>query len=178
MGLIGKRYKQGGYVDSRYYKPMLEEFHVGFEYEAHCFKVDVCQIPDDIEIDEYFKNYDKYPQVNRIDTGWKKSIVGNGLFETTEDIPVLLRNDAARVKYLDKSDIEELGFTFLKADEETYLVYYIKEDVVLAYMDIPTTQWIEIYTTKTYDPNGSRIVKAIINNKSELKVLLNQLGIS
>ena len=171
MGLIGKRYKQGGYVDSRYYKPMLEEFHVGFEYEAYCFKVDVCQIPDDIEIDEYFKNYDKYPQVNRIDTGWKKSIVGNGLFETTEDIPVLLRNDAARVKYLDKSDIEDLGWKLngrgshynkeFEGDGAEHQLYYQEDNHFL----------------QIYNWNSEIIFQGTIKNKSELKVLLNQLGI-
>ena len=140
---------------SKYYTPDIEEFHVGFELEA-------------------INTASNHPNIYE----WVKFKLDLGLGEQWEHIEDYIDKNQIRVKYLDKSDIEELGFTFLKADEETYLVYYIKEDVVLAYMDIPTTQWIEIYTTKTYDPNGSRIVKAIINNKSELKVLLNQLGIS
>jgi hypothetical protein len=140
-------------MEDKYYTPSIEEFYVGFE----------CEIET-----SWGYSSGEWPKILKLDslTGFEKDII-----KATKQASI-------RVKYLDKLDIEELGFKFSKADEKTHLLYYTKGRVVLAFMDVSTTEWIELYNAKSYDPNGPRIFKGCIKNKSELKKLLNQLGIN
>ena len=91
----------------KYYIPTIEEFHIGFEYETHEWSRDERGDPE--------QNYDKWVTytVNQA----KLEFIGKyGIREL-------------RVKYLDRKDIESLGF-HLDGDE-TYSPFadkYVRED--------------------------------------------------
>ena len=144
----------------KYYTPTLEEFRVGFKYEfIH---------PD-------YKEY-----------GWNK-------YSSPEFNPELedciFSNDIKyfRVKYLDASDIESLGFICTGENSDGiefqkiidnykfYDIYFDPEDnnkVVIEefYQD-------KLCATEMGSYNSHTIFNGVIKNISELKVLFTQLGI-
>ena len=80
-----------------------------------------------------------------------------------------------RVKYLDKEDLESLGFEFL--NEQRHMHEFKKDKYYLEYCFAgPYFKEVQIY----YDGKGDDwryVFDGTIKNKSELKVLLKQLGI-
>lgn len=81
--------------------------------------------------------------------------------------------ELSRVKYLDKEDIESLGFEGQKANS----VYFKKNGYRLVHwLDKPVriTTILKLYS----DGDEEVIFKGIIRNKSELKRLLKQLNIN
>jgi hypothetical protein len=131
---------------SKYYTPEIEEFYVGFEYEYKSFQDEkwykgiVSLVPD--------KVYSEY-------TDSLKEL--NGLL------------DRRRVKYLDREDIESLGWN-LKSNKTNHHTYH--------YGGYAITHSILNNKIDIYYMDGSEFVNGIIlKNKSELKKLLKQLGI-
>lgn len=78
-------------MKEKYYTPELEEFHVGFEYEVQSIE----------------------------NAHWGKVICSSGFGAFDDDINDL-EEERIRVKYLDKADIESLGFKFLKLTEVSF----------------------------------------------------------
>ncbi len=137
-------------LENKYYTPDVSEFHVGFEFEA----LQDERFPKDdsswekLLIEDYInKNYTVY-SMERAIKGW---------YDGQEQ----------RVKYLDKEDIESLGFILKYPDGNLYTkglynLYFEKDNriCILQTKDRPHT-----------------LFDGTIKNKSELKILLNQLGI-
>ena len=71
---------------SKYYTPEIEEFHVGFMFEE-------------------YTTFDEGTYRKRKIVGWRDRYFNN----LTHDI----RNKRVRVKYLDRKDIEELGWEYV-----------------------------------------------------------------
>lgn len=134
-------------MENKYYTPSIEEFHVGFEFET-----------------SYLEDYDT----------WKKVTLefdDFGFYTSTWEVDS--NPTEFRVKYLDKEDIESLGWT----DGEThglsgYVLNYATDDSYQMYYD-KDNQFTQIYNW-----NSKIIFEGIIKNKSELKRLLKQLGIN
>jgi len=130
-------------MTSKYYTPEIEEFHIGFRFS--------------IEVTEgLWLNlvYDEYNTINDVleNTDWKPFTIKEKLSE-----------GKVRIKYLDREDIEILGFEF---DGEAI---YKKLDVTL----FMRGSEISIYDhSRDYS-----IFKGTIKNKSELVKLLKQLDI-
>jgi hypothetical protein len=139
--------------DNKYYTPTLDEFHVGFEYE---------------------ELVDNYPE----DT--KKWI--NVKVAKHEELEFIKDNltTKVRVKYLDKDDIEELGWEYIgKLDAYIHKFEYNTDT---------TTNKVDNIMALRYEDNDTRIIIATnkydhyrfvgtIKNKSELKRLMKQLNI-
>ena len=129
----------------KYYTPRIEEFHVGFEYESEVMQScgsSVSYIKEIITEDDNIKEL-YYPNE------WY---------------------DFPRVKYLDKEDIEDLGF---KLD-------FNKEDVRFSYVNFPfrlnhVPHRDEVCIYKWGDEEDRFF--GTIKNKSELKILLKQLQV-
>jgi len=174
---------------NKYYTPDISEFHVGFEYEGITNRDGKTYLESIICIPSTFKDL-------RIDDGTLCGIECKGEVLGT------------RVKYLDKSDIESLGFKILKEsslnDERhtciTYDIVHSWPHLVEGYKLVLEHQFSETYDKNdnkldTYASSIKIIVRKIeentiedikerwryfmgeIKNKSELKVLLKQLGI-
>ena len=147
-------------MENKYYVPSIEEFHVGFEYEAK---------PND-------------------PLGWGKVLVktfpetphnlgGRFLFEFIED---RLSINCIRVKYLDKEDIESLGYSLSKEDDSykeflkvgEFYKYYI---VICPIFSKNLGVYVNIFT----DQNTDQTIRfsGFIKNKAELTKLLKQLDI-
>ena len=127
---------------NKYYTPKIEEFFVGFEFETnYLYDVWESRVLSSSEADYFFNTY----YADAVATEF-------------------------RVKYLDKEDLENLGFrNYMKSVNDTYklndTVIRIKSDYILVFR----------YDEYTID---ELLFKGVIKNKSELKKLLTQLGIS
>lgn len=127
-------------MENKYYTPNLEDFHVGFEYEVKeekTFEKVVFKITDIYN----------YPLINTI----------LNLQEKVEDSYI-------RVKYLDREDIESLGWSY----NEEFKYFRIREDFILL-----EYQNNEILIQE----DGENLFWGKIKNKSELKKLMKQIGI-
>lgn len=97
----------------KYYTPTIEEFHVGFEYEiidlsSNNYQEDESKCKWDKKIIEESNFYSSYKE--------------NSLFES---VLSYLDKNRIRVKYLDKQDIESLGFKFLTKVKEKASAYQL-----------------------------------------------------
>ena len=137
---------------NKYYKPTINEFYIGFE----------CEI-------ETSWGYSKgeWPKLLKFDTltGFEKDII-----KATKE-------SSFRVKHLDKEDIESLGFIL---DKE--FNFYNTErkgsyNYTLLYRNNKVSLYIKKYDGSNLISNTPILLQATIKNKSELKVLLKQLGI-
>ena len=154
------------HLDNKFYTPELEEFHVGFRYEGR---------------------YAKYANIN-FDEG--KCTVG----EWSEWTPTQYGNldwnlyTEQRVKYLDREDIEELGWLY--DGRTTELWFTIPDTFVqpfnllyrafkLSYNINDNRCMIIGYEWATYkDSNeGETLFFGRIKNYNELKTLMKQIEI-
>lgn len=141
-------------MGNKYYTPTIEEFHVGFECEWRRFEEDWHggKINSSIELYDAAIEYEA------------------GENQTYE----------YRVKYLDKEDIESLGWENVedRGMSENYGYSFQKP---IQYLSGGTAHYRLRYWFINHrvriEPLGGSIFDGTIKNKSELKVLLKQLGI-
>jgi len=176
---------------TKYYTPTIEEFHVGFEYEAMSKYTDSGMLNIQAEDpEEWYKFTFPDPYVGYM-------------------LPKLFRHCNLRVKYLSQEDIESLGFLDITRTKGNYDSSDIREkEVYLLLQEQPSIKeedWririvlrvisdTEIRIQRRYygavgqgsnPPYGIwrftskyEIFQGQIKNKSELKKLLKQLGIN
>ena len=158
-------------METKYYTPTLEEFCLGFEYE--------------MEDDDCGKKY------------WQSTIFNElGILKLTQFYPMSFKtlqerinNEEIRVKYLDQSDLEELGWilinefkticsytwsTFTKQNIKHHELNSIKINYSLK---CSFEEDIKIIITKNIDNSSFDIFNGEIKNKSELIKLFKQLEI-
>lgn len=110
---------------------------------------------------EYESNYGE---------GWESNIFGEFNSEHVEDIICDFRYYKVRVKHLNKQDIESLGFKEVERSVESVAYSFgAYGEYVLAVI----RGFGEIMIMR----NGFNLFRGKIKNLSELKVLLNQLGV-
>ena len=155
------------FEENKYYTPDISEFYVGFEYEELEF----------IYTDKgwYTKKEQRwiskvYNATDYLEAYYLSERVKRKLFE-----------NSIRVKYLNREDIESLGFKYNKTQpglNEDYFEYDIS---------CLSVEQAEYYMDYDYDSKYCRIYFSLldgdttvfagnIKNKSELVKLLNQLG--
>lgn len=143
-------------MKNKYYTPSIEEFHVGFEYEV---------------------------QANDDSTEFEKLTIEKSKrdFEFLNRYALNNINYDVRVKYLDKEDIESLGFietsnNWFTIDAPGKLGYWTQVVLDFRWMD-------KVKPYKDISISGKRgiendiIFRGVVKNKSELKKLLTQLNI-
>tara|TARA_R110000803_G_scaffold78075_2_gene143105 strand:- start:19625 stop:20065 length:441 start_codon:yes stop_codon:yes gene_type:complete len=135
----------------KYYTPEIEEFHFGFE----------CEI---------MSSY-----------GWQKGVWPKVLQEETlnnfdKDIVKQTNTSTFRVKCLDREDIESMGFELQYPDlaSSSFINKGIYEAGACS-IGLRGDNLVGI--TIFHHPNASTLV-FIIKNKSELKTILKQLGVT
>ena len=147
-------------MNNKYYTPTIEEFHIGFEYEE-LINFDMLSIrPDD--------------HIDRVE--WCKINLQDFQFMWLNEIRSKLEFESIRVKYLDKEDIESLGF-LIKVETKFGIIFSNQlYSIILSKMKL---NHIEVYLTQPYiNESDGLTFSGTIKNKSELKVLLKQLNIS
>lgn len=135
-------------MENKYYTPSIEEFHVGFEFEA-------------INTVSNLPNKDK----------WESFEMGLGLGEQWTRIENYINSNLIRVKFLDKEDIESLGFVIDPSGER----YFELDDYQLN-LDIHPVYNVTIFTDKYGDTR--MVFQGTIKNKSELKQILKMIGVT
>jgi hypothetical protein len=132
-------------MESKYYTPEIEEFHIGFEYE--------------------WNNSNE-------DDKWRIAVADlENCYHSVQDIQQELNYQHYRIKYLDKEDIESLGWKFYENDTIPLKAFSKNEDYKLTYISGMHRVSIANNLVEHTHFDGS------IKNKSELKKLMKQLGI-
>ena len=134
-------------MESKYYTPEQDEIYVGFECEQSVLKTDGGHQLDIVSPKEYRKI-------------------------TIDEYSVALSSTWYRVKYLDKEDIESLGWKFYENDTIPLKAFSKNEDYKLTYISGMHRVSIANNLVEHTHFDGS------IKNKSELKKLMKQLNIS
>jgi hypothetical protein len=134
-------------MKDKYYTPGIEEFHVGFEYErinGTTWETAKINQHDFSSLLSYKDEENEFDEINK-------------------------KIREVRVKYLDKEDIESLGF-ILKYDKNNHHTYHSGGYAI--------THCILDNKVDIYYMDGSEFVNGIvIKNLSELKIILKQLNI-
>lgn len=137
-------------MESKYYTPEIEEFHVGFEYEFN-------------------KN-----------NNWIKHQIGKPRIFALDDFNNLFLNisndnwgNYVRVKYLDKEDIESLGFEEIKQSNTNNFTFKSTNDNFLQL----NISYGEPCKVSIFHYEGWDTPIILLKNKSELKKLLKQLNV-
>lgn len=140
-------------MEEKYYNPLIEEFHEGFEFEYH-----------------------RYSLKNEGVETWHRYIYEVGTFTEVDGICYLkecIEDKAFRVKLLDKKDIESLGWKKW-ADRDIFDLGELQ-----LHTDHFSTELIGepiiIYSREW--GMADVVFKGVIKNKSELEKLMSQLGI-
>ncbi len=144
--------------ESKYYTPNISEFHVGFEYQI-------------------YEDFDVNPTQE-----WHKQVYGrNGAdAERIDHISEFsIKNNKVRVKYLDREDIESLGWK--KVFNGDSLNIFRIGDNFLTSLKVIETKFL-LHTGSYEDGQTNVELKKVlfegtIKNKSELQILMKQIGI-
>ncbi len=152
-------------MKDKYYTPTKEEFYIGFEYEF-----------------SYGNDFKKYIYDGRQVLTSESYYDDHGCeYDAVEDDLKYMR-----VKYLDRSDIEDLGFNDKHYDgiqpRDTYFKIKTNDDVyqITVYWNMlrdDRENLVRIYKGKLHNYPYTEIFRGDIKNKSELKILLKQLNI-
>lgn len=155
--LLYAQYTKDKNDGNKYYAPTIDEFCVGFEYEM---------------LDPDFQgqsdgNQWKFKYCDKKDL---KSIIEN--WKYYQDY---------RIKYLDREDIESIGW-LLNKENTIYCVYSLSDKntsssfgYILEFSQNPNTFNIKI--AEYYNGEFQQVFLGSIKNKSELKKLMKQLNI-
>ena len=152
-------------MENKYYTPEIEEFHVGFEYE------------------HLAKGYLWFLNGGGPKDTWMKETFSGGAGQDGEsevcELDTLIDDKAVRVKHLDREDIESLGFTQITDDcfnisikeyrgrlSQEVRILFRKTILIYLAMDLDLG-----------DKDNLVLFTGTIKNKSELKVLLKQIGV-
>ncbi len=144
-------------ANDKYYTPTLDEFFIGFEYEGYR--------------DEFCPDHKK----EWIDLTFGRWTSPNSHKKLLE----LIESNKVRVKYLDKEDIESLGFKY----DNYYKTESHSKDLTgskLGYSITITKCYGNEYCIYHIHPDGNKsvIFRGVIKNVSILKKLLQQLNIN
>ena len=146
-----------------YYKPEIEEFHYGFEYEQWREGKYSFYIIDTTDATKNFQLQDSDGTHKEYAEWWKTKITGENDFYPLE---LKLKNNQIRVKFLDKSDIEELGWKDISLPQ-SISVHFEKQNCRLYYQD----------TTLVISKGIGIYYRGECKNKNELRYLMKKLKI-
>jgi hypothetical protein len=163
---------QSNMETQKYYTPSIEEFHVGFEFEHEIF-----EMPDNNSNDPNGKWWNK-STIKCIGDCSSRTIAPITELAVVEAIMTTYVRDVVRVKYLDKDDIESLGWKPITLTDEIY--------GCISCYEIETTD--QYFLLGLYKDGKVRISSGMntprflfchlpIKNKSELKKLMSQINI-
>lgn len=136
-------------MENKFYTPSIEEFSIGFEYE-------------------HFKTIysSKLSTRRNSKTLWLEQCYNTSISLST--ITKEIKKNNIRVKYLDSTDIESLGFK-----KTTTLNFYTLDNRQETYLSF----YPEMHRVEIGDNHSSGGFAGTVKNKSELKKLLKMLDI-
>lgn len=141
--------------NTKYYTPSIEEFYIGFE----------CEIQS-----SYGYQLGIYPNILKQDTLAFQTLIDKGELET-------LKLSTIRVKYLDKEDIESLGWKLKSQTTNKSYSNWCVFELGKNELSIQFHRVNDNYPNRLTIRNTYLNVSILIKNKSELIKLMKQLGI-
>jgi hypothetical protein len=160
-------------MDNKYYTPELEEFCIGFEYEEYQQKEwnKLISPPKSLGYEWVKKVFDTSTSLGKI----KHNVEGmNWMIDGVDKGHPTCK---IKVKYLDKEDIESLGFTCKVWNNLSG--YFCRGEYTLGLHSKETDSKLFMFCTISQNDDGNNIIRfsGKIKNKMELKKLLKQLEI-
>ena len=137
-------------MKKKYYTPAMEAFHPGFEYEYQ------------EEANGEFK-----PKTHTYFTEEEIHSWVGSCTDPTMIVPIFYR-----VKFLDKEDIESFGYKLTSKDKEVNLIF--NKDGGDLYYNTKLNALIIYRQSANFE---TCIFDGIVNNISELRIVLKQIGI-
>ena len=140
--------------DSKYYTPSIDEFFVGFEYEMYNPELQIWE-------SKVIKNSEHlcYFLFNSNNKTWREDC-----------------KDVVRVKHLDESDIESLGWIDISNEDSPFdLKSYTYKTYILIRDNLTNIKIFKMDLNKDF---RGELFQGTIKNISELRKLLKQIGIS
>ena len=167
-------------MKNKYYNPTIEEFHVGFRFE-HKPRLTKGMMSFIEESDEYGPKYNKATFRGGVDFE-KVWTAHYSTPYTLSDVESYLVDKAIRVKYLNKEDLEELGFKIHRHKEEyvhakneklNYIIKYglKNHQLMLSVYSVDTTNLLNTNNPITYN---LMVFRGVVKNYNELKRILQQ----
>lgn len=155
--------------ENKYYTPKIEEFCKNFEYE---YNVTVHYSVTDIK-QEYKPSV--FGSLDNVDS----LLTAQAIKEKTTIFDIIEENiNKTRVKCLDAEDIESFGFERVISTEEGWLhVFENKISLQLQYLSKNNNKNIIQITQVMFDEPSFMVFWGTIKNKSELKRILEQVGV-
>lgn len=168
-------------METKYYTPEIEEFHIGFEYQTYMITTGGYVIMDMTNQEfsmvkeptehMWFTTTFRFSEKGPLDTPY-----------TLEQIKEFLKEDRIRVKELDQEDLESLGWKYNGAGwydlikvpgslgyfTHVKFKFWGKETFIKAYRGEPNT---------CPDEEQQHLFVGEIKNKSELKRIMKQVQI-
>ena len=153
---------------NKYYTPSIEEFHVGFEFEIKSIYVEPGA---EVVLEKIMSDYDNFGNSGiQHGTNWVKESLN--LYYKLENINRYINQGRIRVKNLDVSDIENVGFILYKKHKRTTIAELRYQDYELTFDDTINNEWNCSITHEDSD-----IFSGLIKNKSELQQVLKMIGV-
>jgi len=156
-------------MENKYYTPEISEFHVGFEFQKkETIKSGIA----------HHKNQNKPLEINKIETFWNSIVFQKSLLDNTwnamdytlKEVAEFIKSDEIRVKYLDRQDIEECGFEYLKKGwGDSSLIFRHPKGFEIYFRGNCSLNISNHYSTVIFEGN--------VKNKSELLKVFKMLNI-
>lgn len=146
----------------KHYVPSIEEFHVGFEYEL------LTTVQE--------KRHGSIVNTKQFRTKVVKDLSNSVTYNLKED----LRASWVRVKYLDKEDIESLGFEYnggkmVKNFQDRFHIVDGNRQLNLVYTYGNKLLRLDVEDLVMFEESYNYLFQGIVKNKSELKRILEQV---
>lgn len=150
-------------MENKYYTPSIEEFYEEFEYE-------------------YFtKDWIEENGIKKYEPTWCKFSYNKGedYGNNLDDVEYQIETNQIRIKYLDKEDVESLGFKYNQLLDifETTIQGRTDTSVFEYWLTLVDFQENKGWRLTINGEDNENSFNGIIKNKSELIKLLKQLGI-
>ncbi len=153
-------------MEDKFYCPDISEFHSGFRFQTLNSKG--------------LLYYESMPENEWVDNGMDFGILGD-----INNIQRLLLSKQIRVKYLSKSDIEDLGWEFIDKTQgtannlyfEKVVKNYLNENEIVKLYFLPEGIEVEWCWNVIVTGKRERNFQGRIKNKSEFKKILTMIGI-
>jgi len=144
-------------MKEKYYVPKINEFHIGFEFE------------------EEFKNPNHRKLMKALEDKYEWVKLKLDISHSLSRITSKIKENRVRVKYLDESDLIELGWEFDSVVEGDY--FYIIGDMFEANYFLTTQDYRFFYIHPGAGVKKDESFVGQIKNKSEMNKLMGMLNI-
>ena len=162
-------YQQKRFWDNKYYIPSIYEFNMGFEFEY----LSIEDKWEKVKLENWQSpNKDKFIKIN---FNHPNQCSEADLLRNINWLDIALKkNEIIRVKYLDRKDIESLGWVF-NNENKSFELQTMKKSLRLQWFDNNAYNWLMIISL--HKESNNTLFDGSVLNRSELVKLIKQLNL-